>query len=153
MTRYIHTNIIAKDSDKLIGFYKQVFDCRSIGESRNLRGAWLDLLTGISETHIVGEHLCLPGYEETHPTLEIFSYESMSGEMKHPINSYGFAHIAFEVDDVENTLEKVLACGGCMVGELVHADYEDGRKATFVYTRDPEGNIVELQSWSKCYKR
>ncbi len=149
MTRYVHTNIIAKDPEQLIEFYKQVFDCRSIGETRNLSGAWLDRMTGIQNAHIVGEHLCLPGYEEGHPTLEIFSYENMEGERQRPINSYGFAHIAFEVDDVEKTMEKVLAYGGIMVGELVHAEYEDGRKATFVYTRDPEGNTVELQSWSK----
>ncbi len=149
MTRYVHTNIIAKDPTLLIDFYQQVFDCRRIGETRNLRGDWLDRLAGIPDAHITGEHLCLPGYEEGHPTLEIFSYEKMQGEQQHPINSYGFAHIAFEVDNVEKTLEKVLAFGGSMVGELVHADYEDGRKATFVYTRDPEGNIVELQSWSK----
>ncbi len=147
MTRYVHTNIIARDPDKLINFYKQVFDCRSIGETRNLRGAWLDRMTGIPQAHIVGEHLCLPGYGETHPTLEIFSYESMIGELKHSINSYGFAHIAFEVEDVEKTLEKVLASGGSTIGELVHAEYENGRKATFVYAADPEGNIVELQSW------
>ena len=46
-------------------------------------------------------------------------------------------------------LKKVLAKGGGMVGELVHANYEDGRKATFVYARDIEGNILELQSWDR----
>lgn len=149
MTRYVHTNIIAKDHEKLINFYKEVFGCRSIGETRDLKGEWLDRMTGIPGAHIVGEHLCLPGYEEDHPTLEIFSYENMSEEFTHHINFFGFAHIAFEVDDVEKTLEKVLAYGGSMVGELVHAEYEDGRKATFVYATDVEGNIVELQSWNK----
>jgi hypothetical protein len=36
-----------------------------------------------------------------------------------------------------------------MIGELVYADYEDGRKATFVYATDIEGNILELQSWGE----
>lgn len=77
MFRYVHTNIIAKDSRKLIDFYKEVFQCKSIGETRDLRGEWLDDLTGIQNSHIVGEHLCLPEYENDHPTLEIFSYDSM----------------------------------------------------------------------------
>ena len=34
------------------------------------------------------------------------------------------------------------------VGELVKTAYEDGRNAVFVYAADPEGNIIELQSWS-----
>lgn len=33
-------------------------------------------------------------------------------------------------------------------GELVETIYEDGRKAVFVYAADPEGNIIEIQSWS-----
>lgn len=147
MTRYAHTNIIAKDCEKLIEFYKEVFGCRSIGEKRDLRGKWLDKMTGISDAHIVGEHLALPGYDETHPTLEIFSYDQMTGGFIHEINSYGIAHLAFEVDNVAETLKKLLVKGGGMVGELVHADYEDGRKATFVYATDIEGNILELQSW------
>ena len=64
MFRYAHTNMIARDHKKLIAFYKEVFHCRSIGETRDLRGEWLDRLTGLSGAHIVGEHLCLPGYGE-----------------------------------------------------------------------------------------
>lgn len=46
MFRYVHTNIIAKDVNKLIAFYKTVFHCQSIDEQRNLSGDWLDRLTG-----------------------------------------------------------------------------------------------------------
>ena len=146
MFRYAHTNIIAKDFQKLVDFYKDVFQCKSIGETRDLRGEWLDKLTGISNAHIMGEHLCLPGYGEDHPTLEIFSYDNMM-ETEHSINTCGIAHIAFEVDDVEATLQRLLENGGKQIGEVVKAEYEDGRKAVFVYAADCEGNIIELQSW------
>lgn len=149
MNRYAHTNIIAKDGEKLIAFYKEALGCRSIGERRDLRGAWLDRLTGIPNAHIVGEHLVLPGYEDDHPTLEIFSYDQMEGTPRHKINACGIAHIAFEVDNVEKTLEKLLQMGGGMVGELVCAEYPDGRRATFVYATDIEGNILELQRWER----
>ncbi len=33
MFRYVHMNIIAKDSKKLISFYKKVFQCKSIDET------------------------------------------------------------------------------------------------------------------------
>lgn len=147
MFRYVHTNVIAKDSAKLIDFYKKVFQCRSIGETRDLRGEWLDKMTGISNAHIVGEHLCLPGYGEDHPTLEIFSYDGMEPHAGARINRCGIAHLAFEVDDVEGTLDKILQEGGGQIGEVVRAKYEDGRKAVFVYATDCEGNIIELQSW------
>jgi len=147
MFRYVHTNIIAKDAKKLIDFYKAVFHCKSINETRDLRGAWLDRLTGLNEAHITGEHLLLPGYGDDHPTLEIFSYDIPEEDIFPKINRPGIAHIAFEVDDVETTLEQIISAGGSSIGDLVTAVYPDGKEAVFVYARDPEGNILELQSW------
>ena len=150
MFRYVHTNIIAKDAGKLIDFYKTVFHCKSINETRDLRGAWLDKLTGLNGAHITGEHLLLPGYGEDHPTLEIFSYDELKDAVTAEINRPGIAHIAFEVDDVEATLKEIISSGGSAVGKLVTAQYPNDTEAVFVYARDPEGNIVELQSWRKA---
>ncbi|WP_313162928.1 VOC family protein [Sedimentibacter sp.] len=147
MFRYVHTNIIAKDAKKLIDFYKTVFRCKSINETRDLRGEWLDRLTALNEAHITGEHLVLPGYEEHYPTLEIFSYDMLEISINPLINRPGIAHMAFEVDDVEETLAEIIKAGGSTVGELVSASYPNGKETVFVYARDPEGNILELQSW------
>lgn len=147
MFRYVHTNIIAKDPKQLVEFYKKVFHCKSIGETRDLRGEWLDKMTGIPNAHLVGEHLCFPGYDEDHPTLEIFSYDTVIPNKEAIINRCGLGHLAFEVDDVEETLRELLQAGGSQYGEVVRAEYEDGRKAVFVYGADCEGNIIELQSW------
>lgn len=146
MFRYAHTNLIAGDLRRLIDFYKTVFHCRSIGETRDLQGEWLDRLTGISGAHLVGEHLCLPGYGEDHPTLEIFSYDETLSSAP-AVNRRGLGHLAFEVDDVETVLKQVLEHGGGQIGELIRTRYPDGREAVFVYAADPEGNILEIQSW------
>ena len=148
MFRYAHTNIVAHDAARLIDFYRTALHCTSIGETRDLRADWLDQLTGLTDTHIVGEHLRLPGYGLDHPTLEIFSYDAAAPNTPHLINRPGLAHLAFEVDDVDQTLAAILDAGGGQIGETVRADYEDGRTATFVYATDPEGNIIELQSWA-----
>ncbi len=149
MFRYVHTNIIAKDANRLIDFYKTVLHCKSINEKRDLSGEWVDRLTDLNDAHIKGEHLLLPGYGEDHPTLEIFSYDSLKENFPAEINRPGIAHIAFEVDDVETALIEILKAGGSTVGELVTSEYPDGREAVFVYARDPEGNIIELQCWRK----
>ena len=81
------------------------------------------------------------------PTLEIFFYDSMEDACRQ-INRCRIAHLAFEVDDVEETLQLLLEKGGSQIGELVKTTYENGKKAVFVYAADPEGNIIELQSWS-----
>ena len=150
MLRYVHTNIIARDAAKLIAFYKETLGCKSIGQTRDLRGSWLDGLTGLPQAHITGEHLLLPGYDATHPTLEIFSYHSLRDSLPPEVNRPGLAHLAFEVDDVETTLATILAAGGGQVGEVVTALYPGNMEAVFVYVRDPEGNIIELQSWRQA---
>ncbi len=147
MNRFVHTNLIAKDVPAMIAFYKNALGCSSIGQTRDLNGAWVDRLTGIPNAHIFGEHLALPGYVDGGPTLEIFGYDTVISDMAVSIKTVGFSHIAFAVDNVEETLNQVLASGGGLIGEVVNAAYPDGRVATFVYVTDPEGNILELQSW------
>lgn len=148
MIRYAHTNLIARDWRKLSTFYQCALGCVPVGP-RDLSGEWLNRLTGLSGAHITGEHLLLPGYGEDHPTLELFSYDEMDA-LPGRINRTGFAHIAFEVDDVAETLARVLHEGGGQIGELVTADYPGGVTACFVYATDPEGNILELQSWTRA---
>ncbi len=148
MIRFAHTNLIAKNVEKLVDFYRTALGCQSIGETRDLSGEWLDDLTGIPSAHLFGEHLLLPGYGDLHPTLEIFSYDSVLGDASGLVNAAGFSHIAFEVDDVVETLARVLANGGSTVGKIVSSTYADGRTIQVVYAKDPEGNVIELQSWS-----
>ena len=38
--------------------------------------------------------------------------------------------------------------GGSRVGDIVTLATTDGRRVTWCYVTDPEGNIVELQAWS-----
>lgn len=148
--RYVHTNIIAKDWRKLSQFYQKVFHCKPLPNgSRDLKGEWIDRMTGIPSVQIQGEHLLLPGYSEDHPTLEIFTYSQEEQNNSKMINNLGFGHMAFEVDDVRETLKEVIAEGGGQAGDVVEAIYPNNVKATFVYAKDIEGNIIELQSWQE----
>ena len=147
MIRYAHTNLIARDVPLLIAFYRDVLGCRSIDQTRDLSGEWVDRLTGLSGAHIFGEHLALPGYDAGGPTLEIFGYDTVVPHRALGVNASGFTHLAFSVDDVAQTLALVLSRGGGQLGELVENRYPDGRTITVVYASDPEGNILELQSW------
>lgn len=36
------------------------------------------------------------------------------------------------------------------MGDLVIVPYPDDLEAVFVYAKDPEGNIIELQSWRQA---
>ena len=147
--KYVHTNIIARDWKSLAKFYIDVFQCTPLYPERNLSGDWIDKITGIEQVQIRGIHLRLPGYENG-PTIEIFEYipESLNNELP-AINQQGLAHLAFHVGSVEDILVKVLANGGTQLGEVVVQEYEAVGTLTVVYARDPEGNIIEIQNWTK----
>lgn len=147
--RYVHTNIIAKDWEKVSLFYQRVFGCKPIPPSRDLKGDWIDKLTGIPDAHVTGEHLSLPGYDGKLPTLEIFSYNNLNLDNPKAVNGVGLAHLAFEVEDVAVLLGRIKQEGGGQVGEIVRKEYPNHVTATFVYATDIEGNIIELQSWGK----
>ena len=145
--RYVHTNLIARDWKKLVRFYGDVFGCIPKGPERDLSGEWLDRVTALSSARLCGVHLCLPGYGDTGPTLEIFSYDGMPDRRLPMPNEPGFAHVAFAVDDVEKALETVISAGGGSVGEIATTEVAGVGSLQVVYARDPEGNIVELQKW------
>ena len=63
------------------------------------------------------------------------------------INRLGFAHIAFEVDDVEEALAALKEAGGGTLGKLIRSEVPGAGLLTVIYCTDPEGNIVELQKW------
>ncbi|WP_273324070.1 VOC family protein [Vallitalea guaymasensis] len=147
--KYIHTNIIAEDWKKLAEFYCEVFNCEPVLPERDLSGEWIDRLTEIDGVRVTGIHLRLPGSEEG-PTLEIFEYEPEDkNERTQSINCKGFTHIAFHVDSVEEVLENLLKHGGSQIGEIVKKDYDGIGLLTVVYAKDPEGNFVEIQNWSR----
>ncbi len=144
--KYVHTNIAAKDWRKLADFYIKVFECREKPPERDLSGDWLDRATGLTRAKLEGIHLWLPGYEQG-PTLEIFTYDSMIQGGKTSANTQGFTHIAFEVDDVEAVFQRALENGGSGLGQVTQKKVPGVGLLTLVYFRDPEGNIVEIQSW------
>ena len=148
--RFAHTNIAARDWKTLSDFYINVFDCTMVPPQRDLSGDWLDTGTGLTNAHLQGVHLALPGYDGPAPTLEIFSYDAMCEQPEIMPNCTGFTHIAFEVEDVDDILAKGLANGGSALGKVVEREYPNVGVLRFVYFRDPEGNIIEIQSWKKA---
>jgi len=143
--KYVHTNLIARDWRKLSEFYCKVFECVPVPPERDLKGEWLDDATGLKKVHIRGVHLQLPGHGDNGSTLEIFQYNGIKPWPEKSPDSQGFGHIAFSVDNVEETLDKILQAGGGSVGAVTEVKIEGAGTIKFVYARDPEGNIIEVQ--------
>jgi predicted enzyme related to lactoylglutathione lyase len=146
--RFGHVNLIARDWRALSAFYERVFGCVLVPPERDFRGPVLSAGVGVPNAALRGVHLRLPGLGPDGPTLEIFEYDEELDALPPAANRPGFAHLAFAVPDVAAARDAVLASGGHTVGDIVSLEVADGRRVTFTYVSDPEGNILELQSWS-----
>ena len=146
--RYGHTNLIARDWRLLADWYERLFGCSPVPPERDYAGPDLSRGTGITDAALKGVHLRLPGHGDDGPTLEIYTFASTSGGQEPKIDRPGFGHIAFAVADVETARSRVLAEDGSPVGDVVTLTTADGRRVTWCYVTDPEGNVVELQSWT-----
>ncbi len=146
--KYSHTNLIVEDWQAVARFYQNVFGCKPVPPERHFKGTDLDRGTGIHGAELDGVHLRLPGYDDHGPTLEIFRYNLLEPRSTTAVNRPGYGHIAFEVDNVEEARDTVLNAGGKSVGEIVTLTVSSGAKVTWCYVTDPEGNVIELQSWS-----
>jgi predicted enzyme related to lactoylglutathione lyase len=145
--RYKHTNLVAADRDKLAKFYENVFGCIRIPPERHLSGEWLAKGTGVKNANFSGVHLNLPGYGKNGPTLEIYQYKKNKPKLRSAANRLGFGHIAFEVENITGMTAKIIENGGSKFGDIVTSKIKEVGVLTFIYSADPEGNIIELQSW------
>jgi len=139
---------VADDWQALAGFYEVVFGCVRVPPQRDLSGGWLAAGTGVPGAALQGCHLRLPGHGADGPTLEIYTYARSEPLPPGPANRRGLAHLAFEVDDVEATAAVLLDHGGSLAGAVTARSVPGVGELTFVYARDPEGNLVEIQSWA-----
>jgi len=146
--RYVHTNLIARDWRQLASFYTDVFGCVLVPPERNYSGPTLEAGTGVPGTTLQGVHLRLPGNGPDGPTLEIFTYSIAEPGPNPAVNRPGFGHLAFQVPSVIEASARVIQGGGKPLGETVTLTTATGAKVTWCYVTDPEGNILELQSWS-----
>jgi catechol 2,3-dioxygenase-like lactoylglutathione lyase family enzyme len=142
--RFAHINIVARDADRLAGFYKTVFGCKEIRPRVSLSGEKVSRGNGVPNSEISSIWLTLPGVDG--PFLEIHEYGETRDRSPPFVNQPGYGHLAFEVNDIGAARDEIVRAGGQGQGEITSVETAD---AIFlaVYMRDPEGNVIELEEF------
>ena len=142
--KFSHVSIVARDTNKLADFYKDVFGCEEVEPRTNLTGDALSRGNGFPNAEIFAAWLNLPGVDG--PFLEIFEYRDYEDCPQPAVNRPGFNHISFDVEDLQAVCKAVIAAGGFAQGEIT--SFEGENPFSYVYMRDPEGNILDLKQRS-----
>jgi catechol 2,3-dioxygenase-like lactoylglutathione lyase family enzyme len=133
-----HIGINVDDLPAAIDFFREL-GLEVEGEAKH-EGEWLDRIVGLSDVRTEFAYMRTP---DGQMALEIIKYHSPPDEGARPrnlSNTWGFRHLAFEVEDLEAMLEKLKKKGAEPFGEVYR--YEDSYK--LIYIRGPEGIILEL---------
>jgi len=146
---YLHTNLTVRDIEKMKEFYVRVFGCVPIREIQQLSGEWIEGITSVKDGEIKYVHLRFPGHGDTGPELELIEYINPTKEYEITPNTFGFGHISFSVENVHEAFSEVVKAGGGSIGDVVTVEVPNRGLLTEVYATDPEGNIIELQSYAK----
>ncbi|QCL96091.1 VOC family protein [Agrobacterium tumefaciens] len=140
--RLAHINLVARNAKLLAAFYVNVMKCDVLREPKMLSGEKVSRGNGLSNSEILTIWLKFPELEW--PFLEIHEHRVHLHRDQPRVNEPGFGHLAFQVEDISDTLSNIIEAGGAQIGKIT--DFGTPEMPYLIaYARDPEGNVLELE--------
>ncbi|MFF9851344.1 VOC family protein [Streptomyces litmocidini] len=131
--------IVVEDLDAVVAFFVEL---GMEPEGRMpVEGQWVDRVIGIDGSR---QEVAMLRTPDGHGRIELAKFHAPeavdAGTRDAPANTLGIRRVMFAVDDVDDTVTRLRARGGELVGEVVR--YEDVYR--LCYLRGPEGIVVGL---------
>jgi catechol 2,3-dioxygenase-like lactoylglutathione lyase family enzyme len=138
LKRMDNVGIVVESLDAVIPFFVEL-GLRLEGRA-TIEGEWAGRVTGLGAQHVEIAMLVTP---DGHSRLELSRFLSPSVVADHrnaPVNALGYLRVMFAVDDIDDTLARLVRHGTQLVGEVVQ--YQDIYR--LCYIRGPEGLLIGL---------
>lgn len=136
--RMDNVGIVVDDLEETISFFRELG--LDLEGRATIEGEWAGRVTGLRGQQVEIAMMCTPDH---HSRLEISRFitpRPLEDHRNAPVNALGYLRVMFAVDDIDETLERLLARGGQLVGEVVQ--YE--ASCRLCYLRGPGGLLVGL---------
>ncbi|MGW0240488.1 VOC family protein [Micromonospora chalcea] len=134
-----HVSVVVDDLPAAIAFFTELG--MEVEGEMPVEGAWVDRVNGMDGVRVDIAMMCTP---DGHGKLELTRFRApalVAAEPSDaPPNTLGLRSVMFAVDDVDDTVARLRAHGGELIGEV--ADYGDVYR--LCYLRGPAGVIVAL---------
>ena len=105
-----------------------------------IEGEWAGRVTGLGNQRVEIAMMVTP---DGHSRLEISRFTTPPVVADHrnaPVNAFGYLRVMFTVENIDDTLARLIQRGAQLVGEVVQ--YEDSYR--LCYIRGPEGILIGL---------
>ena len=136
--RMDNIGIVVESLDEVISFFTELgmkLEGRAMVE-----GEWAGRVTGLGMQRVEIAMLVTP---DGHSRLELSRFLTPPVVADHrnaPVNALGYLRAMFAVDNIDETVARLLQRGAQLVGEVVQ--YEDSYR--LCYIRGPEGLLIGL---------
>lgn len=134
-----NVGIVVEDLSAAIDFFTELgLDVEGRGM---VEGEWAGRVTGLGDQRVEVAMLRTP---DGHGRLELSRFldpEVVSDHRRAPVNSLGYLRVMFQVDDIDDTVDRLTANGAVLVSSEV-VQYEDVYR--LCYLRGPEGILVGI---------
>jgi catechol 2,3-dioxygenase-like lactoylglutathione lyase family enzyme len=137
--RMDNVGIVVEDLAVAIEFFRELgleLEGRSLVE-----GEWAGRVTGLGEQRV---EIAMMRTPDGHGRLELSRFLSPQVVADHrnaPVNTLGYLRVMFSVDDIDDTLDRLIDHGACLVSSEV-VQYENVYR--LCYIRGPEGILIGL---------
>jgi catechol 2,3-dioxygenase-like lactoylglutathione lyase family enzyme len=135
-----HTSFTVSDMDRTLAFFCDVLGFDLLNRGRR-DPDFISRVVAIPGADIEVAYIQGPGHR-----LELIQYHGPDGRRQvesRPCDA-GFAHVAFDVDDIDAAIAASEAVGVHPLGPPQDLDRGPNKGGRVVYTRDPDGITVEF---------
>ena len=138
LKRMDNIGIVVESLDTAISFFTELG--LNLEGRATVEGEWAGRVTGLGTQRVEIAMMVTP---DGHSRLEISRFLAppvVADHRNDPVNALGYLRVMFTVDDIDETLARLLKHGAQLVGEVVQ--YEDSYR--LCYIRDPDGLLIGL---------
>ena len=135
-----HTSFTVSNLDRSVSFYVDILGFNLLDRSFRDR-SFTEEVVGVPGAEIEVAYVQAPGHR-----LELIQYHAPKDRGKvvsRPCDT-GFAHVAFDVDDIERVVAAVREAGLRPLSKPVTCKAGPNTGGKAVYTRDPDGVTIEF---------
>ncbi len=135
-----HTSFTVSDLDRSIAFYRDGFGFQVISHAPR-DPKLVSHITGVAGADVVTAYLRGPGH-----MLELIEYKAPAarGRVESRPCDTGFAHIAFDVDNVEEAMKQAVRHGATAIADPCEINAGPNKGKRIVYVRDWDGVTIEF---------
>ena len=135
-----HTSFTVSDLDRTVGYFVDALGFELISRAPR-DSAVISRITGVAGADIEVAYVQGPGHR-----LELIQYRAPEdrGRVRSLPCDTGFAHVAFDVDDIDAAIAASAPHGVLPIGDPVPIDRGPNKGGRVVYMRDADDVTVEL---------